>query len=275
MFKWYGVLGILLIAFAELNFFFRIEPFATRYFIIIWVGYILTIDAFVYRFRKRSLLMDKPLMTSGLFVLSALFWWLFELMNLRISNWNYNEVEGVVALGNVIWKTIYFSTVLPALFETYELIRGLHLFEKVRFHKKFNITRTTVYWLLGIGIVTFILPLAFPAYFFPLVWVTFFLILDPINYLNGQPSILGHLKKKQWAVPLSLLLAGFILGVLWEFWNYWAAAKWYYNIPFLGFLKIFEMPLLGYLGYFPFALELYAMYWFARGLFVQTDRMLK
>ena len=37
-------------------------------------------------------------------------------------------------------------------------------------------------------------------------------------------------------------------------------------MPFVGFWKVFEMPLLGYLGYIPFAMELYAIYQFARGL---------
>ena len=75
-------------------------------------------------------------------------------------------------------------------------------------------------------------------------------------------------------VTLSLLLAGIIMGFFWEFWNYLAVTKWYYNIPFLGFFKIFEMPVLGYLGYFPFAFELYAMYWFIRSLFVKRENLL-
>ncbi len=36
--------------------------------------------------------------------------------------------------------------------------------------------------------------------------------------------------------------------------------KWIYNVPFVGFWHIFEMPLLGYGGYLPFSLELYALY---------------
>jgi hypothetical protein len=44
-----------------------------------------------------------------------------------------------------------------------------------------------------------------------------------------------------------------LCGVLWEFWNYWAAPKWVYDVPRLGFGKVFEMPILGYGGYVPFA----------------------
>jgi hypothetical protein len=56
-------------------------------------------------------------------------------------------------------------------------------------------------------------------------------------------------------------------GFFWEFWNYFAIVKWKYNIPYVGFLKIFEMPILGYLGYIPFALSLYSMYYFTRHYF--------
>ena len=81
--------------------------------------------------------------------------------------------------------------------------------------------------------------------------------------MNRQPSVIQHLKDKKLTIPLTLLLTGIILGLLWEFWNYYAIIKWTYNVPYVGFLKIFEMPILGYFGYFPFALELYAMYHFS------------
>jgi len=38
-------------------------------------------------------------------------------------------------------------------------------------------------------------------------------------------------------------------GLWWEIWNYYSLPKWVYTIPYVGFWKIFEMPLLGYLGY--------------------------
>jgi hypothetical protein len=69
-------------------------------------------------------------------------------------------------------------------------------------------------------------------------------------------------------------LAGIIIGFFWEFWNFWAIPKWIYHIPFVGFYKIFEMPVLGFLGYFPFAFELYAMYFFVRSLFIHKEVLL-
>lgn len=51
-----------------------------------------------------------------------------------------------------------------------------------------------------------------------------------------------------------------LCGVLWEFWNYWAIGKWIYTvpIPFAG-PRIFEMPLLGFLGFPAFAVEVYSL----------------
>jgi len=63
-----------------------------------------------------------------------------------------------------------------------------------------------------------------------------------------------------------LLASGLVCGVLWEFWNYWAIAKWTYTVPFFGNVKIFEMPVLGFLGFPPFAVECWVMYIFLRSL---------
>jgi hypothetical protein len=52
--------------------------------------------------------------------------------------------------------------------------------------------------------------------------------------------------------------------VIWEFWNYWARSKWIYNVPVPPHIKLFEMPLAGYGGFLPFALECFTMYVFVR-----------
>jgi hypothetical protein len=50
---------------------------------------------------------------------------------------------------------------------------------------------------------------------------------------------------------------------LWEFWNYWALAKWVYDLPFLGswqHVKYFEMPMIGLIGFIPFGIECWIMW---------------
>lgn len=170
-----------------------------------------------------------------------------------------------------LMASLAFATVLPALFETVELIRAVHLFDRVRLKRKHNISKTFLHILMALGVLCFIAPLILPTFAFPLVWLSFFFLLDPLNYLHKQPSIIGHLKDRKLTIPLALIVAGLVLGFLWEFWNYWAVPRWIYHIPYVGFFKIFEMPILGYLGYPPFALELYAMYWFIRSLLIKKE----
>ncbi|MCK5612636.1 hypothetical protein KAR91_62770 [Candidatus Pacearchaeota archaeon] len=258
----------------ELNFIFKVEPFATWYFPIIWIAYILVIDAIVYKLKKKSLISNYFFHFLGILVISAVFWEVFEVANIFVSNWTYHGAQNLSGLGKSIFRFLSFATVLPALFETTSLIRAVHLFDKIKLKYEFGVSKLFIYSMILSGIVCFFLPIFLPALAFPLVWLSFYLVLDPINYLHKQPSIIGHIKKKKLAIPLSLLLAGIILGFLWEFWNYWAIIKWTYQIPYVGFFKIFEMPILGYLGYFPFALELYAMYYFVRSLFLKEDSYL-
>ena len=95
---------------------------------------------------------------------------------------------------------------------------------------------------------------------FFLVWVGFALLLDPINRRLSLPSFLGDFSEGFARRFWGFLLAGWICGWLWEFWNYWAAAKWNYTFPTFQKLKLFEMPAPGYLGFVPFALECFTMY---------------
>ena len=273
MFKKYGFIGILIIIFVEINFFLKIQPFANWYFPIVWFGYILVIDALVYKLRGNSLISNRFPQFLGMLIISALFWWVFEFINIQIQNWSYTGMRDLIPFKN-LFGTISFSTVLPALFETVELIRSIHIFDKKKLHKKHKITKRFLHTMIVLGIICFLLPIFLSKFTFPLVWLSFFFILDPINYLHKQPSIISHLKDRNLIIPLSLLVAGIILGFLWEFWNYWAIPKWTYDIPFIGFFKIFEMPILGYLGYFPFSFELYTMYWFVRSLFMHKEHLL-
>jgi hypothetical protein len=65
--------------------------------------------------------------------------------------------------------------------------------------------------------------------------------------------------RKDWRMVLVLFAAALICGVFWEMWNIYSWPKWIYTFPYLDQLRIFEMPLAGYLGYLPFGLELWAL----------------
>ena len=46
--------------------------------------------------------------------------------------------------------------------------------------------------------------------------------------------------------------------MVWELLNFWARCKWIYTVPFFDRLKLFEMPLLGFLGFPPLAVGAFA-----------------
>src|SRR5437660_586511 len=107
-------------------------------------------------------------------------------------------------------------------------------------------------------------------WFTPLVWTGYVLFVDALaarlTGRAGRPSWLADLGRGDASRLAALLGAGLVCGALWEFWNYWAATKWTYRVPYLGDVRIFEMPVLGYLGFPPFALECFAMYHWLRGV---------
>ncbi|MCH7567864.1 MAG: hypothetical protein IIA87_00410 [Nanoarchaeota archaeon] len=261
MIQIYGIIGLLLIIFSEVNFFLKIQPFEKFYFPIIWLGYILFIDSLAYKIKGKSLIKNNLPMLIGMFIISAPFWKIFEYVNLRVNNWHYIGTEFFGPYGD-LFAFISFATVIPAFFVTLKLFN-------INFKKatpKDKITKNTFLIFIILGTLMFILPLIWPKYFFPLIWIFMFFILDPINYANKQPSIIYMLKTRQKSI-IYLIISSLTLGFLWEFWNFWASVKWIYTIPFINFLHIFEMPLFGYLGYIPFGFGIFSFYFFVEYLF--------
>ena len=147
MFKKWGIIGIILIILSQINFFLTIQPFADWYFPIIWIGYILIIDAVIYNINKKSLVNNHFFHFIGLFILSALFWHIFEILNLFTQNWNYIGADNLGSI-KYIFKLISFSTVLPALFETTSLIKSIHLFDKVKLRKKYKLSKNFLFLMI-------------------------------------------------------------------------------------------------------------------------------
>jgi len=240
---------------------------------IVWTGYVLSMDALVARLTGRSYLTT----ARGELVLVALCsiagWWLFEWYNAprfwRGGDdatglwWQYHNLEPNLFLRRVGYDWA-FATIFPALFLTAAALRAT-VFARCRV-RPWRPPR----WLLTTAVVTGVLAVAAPLivvsrWLVPLVWLGWLLLLEPLNDRRGLPSWLGDLARGDGSRLCALLASGAVCGVLWEFWNYWAATKWTYTVPYLGDVKVFEMPVLGYLGFPPFALECYAMYHAVRG----------
>lgn len=249
----------------------HLRPLSDYWFAAVWFGYIFALDALVYRRDGRSLFVNHRKIFLWMLPLSALVWLGFEGVNLFVQNWHYLRPFDIPEWWAQIWSMIFFSTVIPAVWETADWVGGWGFVRRLGRTRTFAVPKPVLVVLMLAGVLCFVLPALWPLYFFGLIWGFAALILDPINYWRGYPSILGYWSRGDWRVPLALFIGGTICGVLWEFWNYWAFPKWYYTIPFVGFGKIFEMPVLGYLGYGPFSWELFAVFWFFAGWFLRHD----
>src|SRR5437588_9271049 len=126
-FALHGYAGIIVIILAEGLLFGGNQLVGHWFTPIIWTGYILFVDALVYKFSGRSLLMTDRLEFVIIAVVSIGGWWLFEFYNeprfwksdLELW-WHYHNLEPNLFLRRVgfAWA---FATISPAMFETAEL----------------------------------------------------------------------------------------------------------------------------------------------------------
>ena len=269
----HGWVGFAIVAAAE-ALLFAGHPVVSRWFTpIVWTGYVLLIDAAVARWTGRSYLTTARAELVLVALVSIACWWLFEWYNAprfwrggadRVGIWwQYHGLEPDPWLRRIGYDWS-FATIFPALFLTAAFLRA-SLFRRV----PIRVRRPSPALLnasIALGAAGVLLPLIVVSqWLVPLVWTGFSLLLEPINYRRGRPSWLASLASGDASLLLALLGSGLVCGVLWEFWNYWAATRWTYTVPLVGGVKIFEMPVLGYLGFPPFALECYAMYHWLRG----------
>ncbi len=270
----YSYLGLVFLAISEFGMAFRIEPFWSWHTPIAWTGYILVVDGIIFKKRGSSWLTSDRSEFLFLAVLSIPLWAVFEGYNLLINNWHYiNLPENVIArYFGYAWA---FATISPAIFETAELV-GVLRSRRSSIDDRPSSTLDAGRWtidgrrstmLIAAGAAMLLCPIVWPSpYLAAPVWLGFIFLLDPINHRLGAESLIGDVGRGRWDRLINLSASGFICGGLWEFWNYWARAKWIYDVPIMQDWKIFEMPLPGYFGFPPFALECFTMYAFVRRL---------
>jgi hypothetical protein len=257
-YPFHGWLGLILVAiFWFLN--WGLEGFRTHLaFFPLWLGYILTVDGLVFMRKGSSLLKRNLRGFILLFVLSVPFWWLFELFNEILQNWNYEGRDYFTDFEYALYASLNFSTVLPAVFISAELVST---FKLPAFEKPFLKTGQKLplqFFISGWAMLGLLL--LWPQIFFPLVWISVYFIVEPVNYWLGFKTLLQSTEKGNWRPVLNLWAGVLMCGFFWEMWNYYSFPKWTYNLPYLDVFEVFEMPLAGYLGYLPFSLELFALF---------------
>jgi hypothetical protein len=279
--------GLALLAVSEGAMLAHVEPFWTWHTPFAWTGYILLLDGIIYRMRGSSWVTTNRGEFIFLAIMSVPLWVVFEGYNQLIDNWYYvNLPENVIVrYFGYAWA---FATISPGIFQTAELVAALRgsaanprlktadsrpsTADSPLSTADYRLT-TTDYIIAALGAAMLAWPLVWPSpYLAAPVFLGFIFLLDPLNARAGDESLLRDLRAGSHDRLVNLLIAGFICGGLWEFWNFWARAKWIYTVPIFGDIKIFEMPVLGYFGFPPFALECLTMYVFIRRIFWRGNR---
>jgi hypothetical protein len=223
-------------------------------FFPLWLGYILVMDGLVFRRTGSSLLSRSPRDFIALFPASAVAWWYFEYLNRFMQNWWYEGSESFSALHYVIFATLCFSTVLPAIFETAEWLSSFAWFRTAYANgpRWSAVKPSALVAVISAGILGLTLLAMFPNAFFFMTWLAPLAILAGVLGLAGVPTPFSDLKDGDYSRLFTLAVAALVCGFFWEMWNFFSMPKWHYAVPYVTRWKIFEMPAAGYAGYLPF-----------------------
>jgi hypothetical protein len=283
-----SAVGLVLMVVSEAGTLAHLEPFWSWNTPIAWTGFILFADGVVWRARRNSWMRSNPKEFAFLAIVSIPLWLVFELYNRFLQNWYYVGLPENVLLRyfGYAWS---FGTIWPAILEGADLMAAMRSGQPGAVPPEVSgrglpatSARPTPAALSAVSIIAGALMLASPffvssetaRYLAAPVWLGFVFLLDPINARLGEESLTNDLASGHLDRLKNLLLSGFLCGVLWEFWNYWSRAKWHYSVPIAERLKLFEMPVPGYLGFPAFALECFTMYVFVRAVSGRRGRAL-
>ncbi len=264
LWMWSGLALIALawpVAWAEAPF---LQPLRHHAFFPLWLGYILVADALVFRRTGTSRLNAAPGRFVALFPASAVSWWYFEYINRFVQNWWYVGVAPFSALHYIIFATLCFSTVIPAVLETADLLGSLRWF-RTRYAAGPRLPAPGPALnrvLVAAGWIGLILMARWPNPLFFLTWLAPLAVLAGILPLARQRSPLDALARGDARELVALAVAALVCGFFWEMWNSGSFPKWHYTVPYVQAFEIFEMPVLGYSGYLPFG-PICAGFWFA------------
>ena len=259
-FPWWGWAGLALgivawtLAWTRFPWFERVQR---QTFVPLWAAYLIVSNAVAARCTGRAPALAARRRYLALFAASAVFWWSFEYLNRFAQNWRYVGIQNFGAVDYGVLATLAFATVLPAYFATHAAIASWTKFDRafanwipIRLRRP-KIAAVAAIALSAAGLAGLGIR---PDLLFALVWVSPVLVVVGIQTLRDRPHVFSAVAHGDWRRPLSAAAAALVCGFFWEMWNYFSLAQWEYDIPYVGAIHVFEMPILGYAGYLPFGL---------------------
>ena len=237
---------------------YDIPPFPTWFYVFAWYPALVILDQTIVLLGGESL-SARPRELASMLWWSVVIWLLFEAINFRLQDWYYVFLPAG-RLERWIGITVSLATVVPAVLLPERLLDRLGVWRDLRY-RAFTLGPRPLRIAGWAGWALLALVLAFPRYLYAFTWGAVWLIVEPLLYARDpERSLVADIAGGRWGRIARLMAAGLFAGALWETFNAVARGRWIYTVPFLEGLKIFEMPLVGFLGFPFFALEAWSLY---------------
>lgn len=235
---------------------------AQHTFFPLWLGFICALDGLVFRRAGESLFVNRRAAFLLAFPVSALSWWYFEFLNRFVRNWWYPDRMDFGPVHYLVYSSLCFSTVLPAIFEIRALLLTVPGLRRRWAHgPRLRLPRAAaIFAALGAVLLPWIPRFPDPLFF--ATWIAPLALLGGALGLANVESPFDPIRDGDWTPVLSLALAALVCGCFWETWNFGSSLRWVYAVPYVDRFHLFAMPAVGYAGYLPFG-PVCACFWLA------------
>lgn len=235
---------------------------------LVWPGFVVFLEGVLTLQTGSSPVRRRPHHFALLCLASIVIWCVFDWINFYyIKAWIYIGMPADNFFDRFWGYALAFGAIVPGMLLSGQVFLNLGLFDRAR-SPAWRMPRWAKWFALAAGGAMLLWPLVHRNPVTNLtLWTSLVFFLDPINLKLGRPSMFRDWQAGWYGRTLAAFAGGLLCGLLWEFWNYWALAKWTYQLSFLGAsenVRYFEMPVLGLLGFIPFGLECWVMWQTAR-----------
>lgn len=248
----------------------------------LWWGMTLILDGIVYYRRGGiSIIASRPKEMLAISLASISGWMIFEYINFYVDrNWYYPRAHNMPVAEFFCYSMLASSAVFPISFEFYSLFNTFPKFQ-VKYSNgwKLSVPKWICWVIIVLCLISMFIISFFPDDLFFAVWLSPLLLFINLLYVLDIWTPFNLLKKGDWSPLLLLALSWLFSGLCVECWNYFSGTHldgvlktgntlyWAYSVPFVNKYHLFEMPLLGYMGYLPYGI--YAAIWWLVFSFMQ------
>jgi hypothetical protein len=276
--RWLAAVGVPLVLLGQTLTLVHLRPLSDYWYGVVWTGFVCVADAVLTQRHGQSLIVARPRELVTMALASAVLWWGCELVNgVLLGNWAYTPSPDVPLWAQRVRSTYFFATLLPATFFASAL--GLSVARPRRAPplaaSSGSPPVSLVRWVSAVT-----LPCAAAAsaiavlrrdLSLPCLLIAAGLFLDTVNLWRRRPSLGALVATGQWRLVTAIGLGNIAAGIVGEAWNFPADPRWAYETSYAGTVRLFAMPLPGYLGYAALAFDLFAAYHFVRPRALDTS----